>query len=173
MYLKHKVNVGKGWSSHMWMLYETIINSSGTVIEFGCGIGSTPFLHWMCKGFGRKLITYESEEQFYLYAKQFQSKMHRIVKVNDWMTDVNIKDRAGVILIDHAVPQKDYTWGYRGRDVVRFKDSAEFLVLHDTEEPDTYGYTEEMYSNFKYRFDWKECRPWATVLSNFKDLKNL
>ncbi len=43
---------------------------------------------------------------------------------------------------------------------LRFKDTAEYIVLHDSGAEKVYGY-----DNI-----WKECRPWTSDVSNFDNL---
>lgn len=174
MSMKFKANLGKGWSSHNIMLLKVLQNSQGDVLELGAGPFSTPLLHWVCKDMGRKLITYDSDEQYYNFAKQFQSKLHSIKFVKDWTKDVDTRRRRGIVFIDHSGISPDGKWlGFmRGFDAIRFKDSADYIILHDTESEDTYNY-KDVWKHFKYRYDWKECKPWTSVISNKKDLNFL
>lgn len=155
----------KNWSSHMAMLIKTIMLTDKPVLEIGSGLFSTPLMHWLCKMRGLKLVTYENIEEYYKFAKGFQSPNHRIKFVKDW-NEIDLKTHWGVVLIDHHPSEQ------RGLDAIRLKDKADYLVLHDSEKPEFYNY-EQAYPHFKYKFDWKECKPWTTVLSNFKDLSNL
>lgn len=149
----------KAWTTHMPMLIKYVQLAKGDVMELGAGPSSTPLLHWLCRD--KKLFTYENTQHYYDYAKQFQSKTHSIRKVENW-DDIKTKKHWGVIFIDHAPPAQ------RGKDVIKFKDSADYIICHDSEGKD-YGY-EEVFKHFKYRYDWKDCYPWTTVLSNFKEL---
>jgi hypothetical protein len=49
------------WSTHQPVLYATAIATSGPIIEFGCGNGSTDLLHEICEKEGRLLITLEDD----------------------------------------------------------------------------------------------------------------
>ena len=149
----------------MGVLVKVLYISEGDVVEIGSGPASTPLLHWVCKDLNRNLITYENNQDYYNYARQFQSRMHRIVLITDW-DDVDFKTRCGVVFVDHAPSER------RSIDIINFKNSAVYLVIHDTEKEKQYGY-EKIWPHFKYVYTWKECRPWVSVVSNFKDLKNL
>jgi hypothetical protein len=72
----------------------------------------------------------------------------------------------GVILIDHEPV------GRRGKDALKFKDIADYIVLHDSNFPEQYGY-DKLWKHFKYRKDFVRRDASTTVLSNFKDLSNL
>jgi hypothetical protein len=147
----------KEWTTHMPMLIKAVQASRGAVVELGAGPFSTPLLHWLC--LGRRLFTYENKEYYFDFAKRFQSKTHSIRLIDDW-DKLKLDRHYGVIFIDHD--------GHRGEDAVRFKDKADYIVLHDSNE-DRYGY-KLLEGNFKYRLDWKGAWPWTTVVSNFKNL---
>lgn len=153
----------KAWTTHMGVLVRVLLISEGDVVELGSGPASTPLLHWMCKDMNRRLITYENNLNFYQYARQYQSRLHRIGFINNW-DEVDNKTHRGVVLIDHAPEER------RGPDTIRFKDSADFIILHDSNIENDYA---EALPHFKYVYTWKACRPWTSVVSNFKDLSIL
>lgn len=160
------IRSSKGWSTHNTILIKTVTLSKGKVLEIGAGPFSTPLLHWICKERGLKLVTLESNPDYYKFARQFQSGLHRIRQVEN-LDDFPINEHWGVVFIDH-----DFKNRKRGLDAVKFKDNADFIVLHDTEEEQNYRY-DITWPHFKYRYDWKECSPWTSVVSNFIDLSVL
>lgn len=152
----------KHWSTHMTMLMKAVRVSGGTVVEVGGGIFSTPLLHWMCKEMGRRLISYENDPEFFRLMHEFQSRDHSVRFIENW-DDMDFKSHRGVVFIDHHPEAR------RGADAIRFKDSADFIVLHDTERPEKYGY-DAVWQHFKYVYHWKDCRPWTSVVSNRYDI---
>lgn len=162
----------KRYTTHIALLLKVLDISEGDVIEMGGGIFSTPLLHWYCKNKNRKLITYEDNLDFYNFERQFQSRHHKIRLIKDW-NEVDTTKHRGVVFIDHAGKASVGDWrGFRrGIDAIRFKDTADYIVLHDTEQKGwkTYGY-DKMWNYFRYRFDWKECVPETSVISNLVDL---
>lgn len=148
----------------MPMLMRALAETEGTVVEVGGGVFSTPLLHWICKMQGRRLITYENEPQFVAFSKEFQSTQHSIRLINDW-DEMDFKSKRGVVFIDHHPESR------RGLDAIRFKDSAQIIVMHDTERPEKYNYG-GVWEHFKYVHHWKDCRPWTSVVSNYIDLSN-
>lgn len=155
----------KGWSTHNYVLLQCLLASKGPVLEVGSGLYSTPLLHWMCRLQGRKLLTYENEQEFYDMARVFKSRMHRVEHIEDWDT-MDFNTHWGVVLIDHH-PEKR-----RAVDIVNFKDSADYIVIHDTDREDKYDFA-KAWPHFKYRYTWQGCKPWTTVVSNTKDLSNI
>lgn len=149
----------------MPMLVRALEMTEGTVVEIGGGVFSTPLLHWLCKMQNRRLITYENEPQFYAFSKEFQSEKHSVRLIKDW-DEMDFKSPRGVVFIDHHPEQR------RGLDAIRFKNSAQIIVMHDSERPEKYNY-DGVWKHFKYVHHWKDCKPWTSVVSNFKDLSTL
>lgn len=152
----------KNYTTHISTLMVALQATTGTVIEVGGGQSSTPFLHWICKAQRRKLITYENHPAYYEYARSFKSPLHSIRKIEDW-DDMKI-EKAGVVFIDHHPSER------RSVDAIRFKDHADIVVIHDTERDDEKYKVKEIWPHFKYRYDWTECRPWTTMVSNTIDV---
>jgi len=159
-------NLSKNYTTHMTMLIKVLLMSTGDVVECGGGIFSTPLLHWMCKFMKRKLISYENVPSYYEFERMFQSPLHRVRFVKNW-DDIDTKTHRGVVFIDHHPPKR------RMIEALRFKDSADFIIIHDTERASREYNRSEVLEQFKYRYDWKDCKPWTSVFSNFHNLSNL
>ncbi len=156
-----RVVTKKQWSTHMPILIKAVSLTSKDVLELGSGYFSTPLLHWICK-YKNNLYTYENNQFFFDFARQFQSRQHRIRFLENW-DDLKVDKHWGVVFVDHQPDER------RGNDAIRFKDNADYVVIHDTGWPDIFGCT-TVWDHFKYSYTWKDCSPWTTVLSNFKDL---
>lgn len=156
-------NLSKNYTTHMGVLVKTLFNSRGLVIECGGGIFSTPLLHWLCKMQNRELITYEQDATYFAFEQQFQSRQHRVRFVENW-DEIPIPKHVGMVFIDHHPPER------RMIETERFKDVADFIVIHDTERESREYNRQEVFDLFKERYDWKDCRPWVSVLSNLKSL---
>jgi hypothetical protein len=72
-----------------------------------------------------------------------------------------------MVFVDHHPPER------RMIETSRFKDVADYIVIHDTERESREYNRSEILDGFKYRHDWKDCKPWTSVFSNFKDLSFL
>jgi len=159
-------NLSKNYTTHIGTLVKILQMSKGDVIECGGGIFSTPLLHWLCKDMNRKLITYEQDPDYYVFERAFQSRQHVIRFVENW-DDIKIPKHVGMVFIDHHPPER------RMIETLRFKDVTDYIVIHDTERESREYNLPEVFAQFKYRYDWKACKPWTSVVSNFKDLSNL
>lgn len=135
------------------MLIKAVQMTNGAVLELGAGLYSTPLLHWLCAESGRKLVTYEDNPKYFEWLKEYQSETHSIVDNLNFL-----ESRWSVVFIDNGIDERE-------RCAIRFKDSADLIVLHDTES-DQYGY-QNVFPHFKFRYDWKFCKPWTTIVSNF------
>lgn len=154
-------------STHFPMLIQTVQGTDGTVLELGTGMFSTPLLHWLLFNTGRKLISYESYPHYLDFAKKFETDTHKVIYVKDWANEP-FDEHYSVVFIDHSINGRTHT---RGDDALRFKDKADYIVLHDA-GPNShakYGY-DKIYPEFKYRHDWDCYKVMTTVLSNTKDL---
>ena len=159
-------NLSKNYTTHITMLMKTLQISRGDVIECGGGIFSTPLLHWMCKAMDRELISYESDLEYFRYERAFQSRQHRIRFVENW-DDIPIPKHVGMVFIDHHPPKR------RMIETLRFKNVADYIVIHDTERDSREYNRPEVFAQFKYRYDWKACKPWTSVLSQKYDVGKL
>lgn len=98
---------------------------------------------------------------------QFQSGLHNIKLVKDW-NEIDTKKHYGVVFIDQHPSLS------RSEMAIKLKDSADYIVIHDTEPQHKIEYNwDSMWPHFKYIYHWTECRPWTSVVSNIKDLSNL
>lgn len=149
-------------STHLVPLIRAINATKGTVAEFGAGDFSTPVMHEVMKGMGRKLITFENNPEWFANFIDLKTDWHEFTSVKDWS---KIEGKFSVILIDHAPAER------RIIDIAKFKDSAEILVVHDTDDK-VYGY-EKIWELFKYRFTYKRWTRTTTMLSNSINVANL
>jgi len=152
----------KSYTTHIPMLIKVLGITSGPVLELGGGLFSTPLLHWLCAESRRPLETYENYPQYFKFAKYFQSRNHKVNFVEDW-NKLNPKGYFSVVFIDHG-PAKQ-----REIDAIKLKNQADYIILHDSQVPEEYGY-DKVWQHFKYRYDWNFCTPWTSVISNYKDL---
>ncbi len=156
----------KETSTHTLTLMKAIQSTKGDVCEVGAGLSSTALLHWICQG--RKLVTYENDHAYAHYARKFQSYNHRIKEVKNW-DEIDFDRHWSVVFIDHTIGRKSFEKGLqRGDTAIKFKN-ADIIVMHDTEKSEHYHY-DKVFPLFKYRYDWKECMPWTSVVSNTIDV---
>lgn len=159
--MKKNTNILAG--SHIPVLAKLMAHTDGNVIELGCGFNSTPFLYWMCKAEGREFSSYEND-------KDWIDKVGYPVSFvqTDWIIIPEKELKYDIVLVDHRPARK------RRSSAMAFKDSAKFILLHDSELADhpAYKYT-SIYKHFKYRYEYTKTTPHTMVLSNFVDPKTI
>jgi len=149
------------WSNHrvlLWLALELTKDSSLPVAEFGCGFGSTPFLREYCKINKREFRSYESNEE---WAEKCGSKF-----IADW-SSADIYHDYSVVLIDHAPGE------HRHEAAAIFRDKAEIVVLHDSEEGGSGNYQfDKIWHMYTYRLNHnkRDGGAGSTALSNKHNL---
>lgn len=166
------------FATRLPVLMGAVSCTKGPILELGCGNYSTPILHEVAEKSLRYVLTLDCDQEWMSRFTGMRSAYHSLVCVG--MTDgfkktgVSVKEDFDVwqncTLIDNepmwSVVLVDHRPGERRKDeIVRLKDRAYYIVVHDSQEPG-YGY-EPVLSQFKYRYDYKRYDTWTTVVSNF------
>lgn len=159
-------------ATHVPLLVRVFDLSEGDVLEVGTGWFSTLILHWLAHTYRRNVYSYESKDHWYNKALRHQSEYHHIIKVGSWDELPAGKSPSGknwgLVFIDHSPEARRHV------EIERFKDLADYIVVHDTQPEDDAKYQyRDSWKFFKHKKDWKRAKPWASVVSNFKDLKNI
>jgi hypothetical protein len=154
-------------ATHIPLLIRVFDISEGDVLEVGTGWFSTLMLHWLAHIYKRRVYSYESSRHWYERALRYQSPYHKIIKVESW-DELPADKHWGLVFIDHSPEAR------RRVEIERFKDLADYIVIHDTQPEDDKKYQYSgIWRYFKYKKNWTRAKPWASVVSNFKDLKNI
>jgi hypothetical protein len=158
-----KINCG----THLPVLINVVLKTTGSILELGCGTFSTPFLHWFCFGKDRKLVTYEDNTRWESFLMEYSNSYHATYMVKDW-NDVALIGPWDVAFVDHS------PHGRRVEEIKKLVDNTNYVILHDSQGVnDRIFHYNTIYPLFKYRYDFKKVRPYTTVLSNFKELSDL
>lgn len=154
--------------SHLPLLMYAISQTTGAVVELGCGMYSTPYLHWACWPRRRKLVTIENNPDFYDYAKQFESANHEIRCVDNW-ADVDLGGPWDVAFVDHQPAER------RGIELIRLSLVSQYVVAHDTEnKSDKKYHYRKAHPYFKYRFKYTDTKgTFASIYSNYHNISKL
>jgi hypothetical protein len=176
------------YSTHQALLVAAMLKTQGPILEMGGGYYSTPIVSAFANAQRREPPTIETGAAVYELLQRFSSPFHKIWLVGgyDFAADGRFIPRAdttraeyleiqsrflpdfckegpprwSVVFVDHAL-------GYlRGPAIEHFAESADFIVTHDTELVDAYGF-EPCLSTFRYRWDSSLHVPHATIVSNF------
>lgn len=159
------------YGTHITPLTTAVLATYGPVFEMGSGDFSTPLLHSICKRMNREMLTADTDKDWLLNFKDLASPEHKFIYVPVYeLKDPSLWGKVGnqkwsVVFIDHRPGER------RALDILRFKELAEIIVVHDTENP---GYQyENSFKEFKYRYDYLRYSVRTTLVSNFIDVSKL
>lgn len=149
------------FGTHQRVLAHAVKNSSGAVLEIGCGHGSTPMLHELCRG--RKLVTLETDFDWMIQFHHLANLEHEFYHADNYeeFDELIRSGKWDVVFIDHAPAER------RNFEIEKVTN-AKFVVVHDTHDP-AYEY-EKVFPLFKDKFTYTLETPWTTVLSNKEGL---
>jgi hypothetical protein len=136
------------YATHQLILYKIARETSGPIIEFGCGNGSTNLLHELCKQTGRTLVSLDDD---FLWLKKFATKYlhdgyeednsgwHKFYFVPGKQKNENpahwvefLKNFDLLNTIDFEVAFVDQSpWLARYETIVLIKDTIPYILLHD------------------------------------------
>lgn len=154
-----RIAIGPGWSSHLPITMALLSATKGPVVELGCGIYSTPVMHWSCRERGRWLTSYETNDQWLDRFSRFERGRHKLVKVDDWK-QVDLSRPVGLALVDHKGTASRY------RQAMRLAH-AEFVIVHDAARCMRDKYRRSKIRNaFKHRYRYARFHPETLILSN-------
>src|SRR5262245_50858600 len=99
----HEINP---YGTHLVPLVVSLHYCRGPVIEMGCGSYSTPILHHLCRVQNRKLISFETNADWFRLFERYRKPHHELYLVANWDA-VGLKDlQDGVVLVDHAPAER-------------------------------------------------------------------
>jgi hypothetical protein len=147
------------YATHQPVLYEIASNTTGPIIEFGCGHGSTDLLHEICKKNGRLLISVDDNQEWlqkfsqkYLDDgyKEDNSGWHKFFFVpgvnqednqncDHWITFLDNTELLHEIHFDLCFVDQS-PWQARLETIKRFRSKSKYIILHDCDFFPEYGF---------------------------------
>ena len=116
------------YSTHQKLLVRALLQTSGTVLELGCGNYSTPIATEICQHQGRELVSFDHHPA---WIKQFPGA--ESVRWNKFEPSTHY----GLTLVDHADPPHHQRW----KQILKLLPWCDTFVVHDAEDR-LYGYHE-------------------------------
>ena len=122
-----------GYGTHQEFLKFYIFQTSGDIIEFGTGNNSTGLILDCIKNTNRKLLSIESNQEWLnkIKSEYPESNNHSYVFVNenDWKHYIDNIEKTdySVVFIDQC------PWIARKWTLDKFKDTAEYVIIHDVD----------------------------------------
>jgi hypothetical protein len=142
---------GQRFGTHLPLLAAVIaIAGPGSVLEVGTGHSSAPLISEMCKAMRRGWLVHDTDPM--------------------WRATIDDLGKSYVVEMADvggcAVAFVDCVGWDRLKWLRHLRDRAEFIVVHDTDNPS--GDLKEMtdyLDTFTHRYDYKVMTPWTTVVS--------
>lgn len=103
-------------------------------------------------------MTLDSDSAWLARFRYLERPGHDLQTVSDWDLCPAIDWKWGLVFVDHAPAER------RIIELTRIRDRADFIVVHDTEDP-RYGY-EQVFPLFEHIKTSKRHPVWTSVLSN-------
>ncbi len=156
------------YGSHLSLLLRAISMTKGDVLELGMGLYSTPVLHHICVSAKRHLTSYETNQDFVDWAKNYgyEGECHKIFCVENY-DQADIEKPWDVVLVDHDPSSR------RRTEIRRLADLAKYIIIHDSNgRGESHYHYHDIYPLFRYQYNWSKEEPHTTVLSNLVDLKD-
>lgn len=151
--------------SHLPVLMKLIGMTSGPILELGCGMYSTTYLHWACYPSKRLITTCESKDEWIGFARQFETDFHKVIHVPNWDL-LDLSASWSIALVDHAPDER------RIEEIKRLTH-AEYIVAHDADNRRERKYNYRTVRHlFKYRTTYAGAHPNTAIFSNIHDLAN-
>ena len=131
------------YGTHQPVLVELIKNTSGNIIEFGCGNSSTVLIRKLIKDTDRKLVSLESNLEWFNKFKDLETENHKLFYIdagNDdtdetgikWINFLNnneyIRDmNFDICFIDQS------PWTARTHTLKHYINSCKYIIVHDVD----------------------------------------
>lgn len=142
------------YATHQRLLVRYLMQTTGPILELGCGGYSTPLIHEIAESQGRHVDSVDSDPSWMRMFQQFESNLHKLHLVADY-DDFPPRPHYGLAFIDHAPHLR------RRVDIRRLIGAADVFVIHDTESPE-YGY-DEIWPLLEEIETDKSQKPWTSV----------
>lgn len=143
-----------GYGSHLPLLIEFVLKTTGPVLELGAGKYSTPILHTLCEG-RRLLVTVEHNPDWRGQFEHLKSQSHVI-------TDTLPQGIEWAVALVDSAPSES-----RRPYIDQIDQHAQYLILHDYGE-DQYQYPID---RFRYHRKYEWLSPRTIVVSHFNHVK--
>ena len=154
-----------GYATHLPALVAAVTATDGPVLELGCGVFSTRWLHGVCGHQKRLLISVETNREWMAEYADLECEWHQFCwceKHQDnsptRFPEVQAVPFWSVVFVDLGC------YGMRATALHDFADRARYLVVHDTEVASCAAFTKAI-EKFPYRLDCKADGPLTSVLS--------
>lgn len=146
------------WGSHVPALAAAVANTTGNMLELGCGDYSTPLIHALR---GERFVLSAEHDAKWLerFANLHQPGAHHVIPVPDWdafLVSQGVAERPwGLIICDHAPGDR------RAPDLRALANLGEVVLAHDT-DASCYGWG-DVWRVFSWVYTYQRWETWTTI----------
>ena len=117
------------WATHQPLLIWVSENTSGDILELGCGEHSTQLLRSFLPNTNRLLVSVESQRDWFEKYKSMEQNNHKFMFVENWEQTIDhlAQKEWSVVFIDQDPHEA------RKYALDKFLDKAEYIVMHDSD----------------------------------------
>ena len=165
--------------THRPLLTDLVKNTTGHIIEFGCGNCSTVLIKNLIKNTNRKLISLESNKEWlnkFIHLEDDNHKFFFVDANKDYDNDNTANIWINFIKNNEIINNMTFEicfidqspWTARTHTLNYFKNSCKYLIVHDVDYFPHYKKwgtilkTEEINGNIKHEMDFSD------IVNNFK-----
>jgi len=142
------------YSTHQRLLVKYLMQTTGPILELGCGDYSTPIIHEIAAAQGRTVLTLDSNADWLNRFSSYKTERHSFRHVESW-DEWQPQSRYGLAFIDHTPGPR------RPVEFMKLQGVADVLILHDTEANGYDWHT--IYSHMDHIETDANVRPCTTV----------
>lgn len=166
--------------THCPLIAKCILNTNGPILELGTGVYSGVFIDFLAKG--RQIISTDTDIKWLTEIKnEFENELHKFVHIECDNDPIKYNEKMdifkqthlnfySIVFIDHGIISE------RQSDILRFRDIAELIVVHDSSFTSNQGHDDVTYkynkhiSTFKYTYEYKKMWPFTCLMSDTNNL---
>ena len=160
-----------GWNNHRPLLYLALqLSEKGSILELGCGDGSTPYLHCIGEADERRVFSYDYDEDWLAKYEPMENENHALLHTKDRDVLEKMINRivdygdVTVALVDHSPGE------VRWEAIPLLANKVPFIVIHDSESEATGYQLDKIWPMFKYRLNINTTGACAALVSNTFDV---
>ena len=167
------------YGTHFPVLATIAANTSGPILEMGCGDYSTPMLHALCAPTKRMLVSTDADKRWLELFVDMQRDWHTFTYVPAYephsernnlgfSVGQHVWDTIGsdthwsMVFIDHTPGLR------RVDDIARLRSHTDIFVIHDAQDK-WFGYDEAV-KTFKYIYEYRRYHVTTLVVSDTIDV---
>lgn len=152
------------YSSHLPLLVAAVASTTGTIVELGAGLYSTPILQALCGVQNRPLLTFDNDAAWLDRVRHPNGGHSGALVLDSWEDLARYGEalRCDVAFVDVAPADA------RAFCIDVMARWARIIVVHDieTEQRHNYPGVEEQLQRFAHRVEDRRRGPWTAAVSN-------